>query len=106
MLNIRSNIAYFLPPDPIRNQGYLDTLRHTKPDNDPEAPPPKKPGDAVIVRSAIIGLLLGGIIGFFIGLRFGPGITTSSTFAGIFIGGIIGAFTGEFLKNRRFRHQS
>ena len=106
MLNVRSNIAYFLPPDPIRNQGYLDTLRHTKPDNDPEAPPPKKPGDAIIVRSAIIGLFLGGIIGFFLGLPFGPGVTTSITFAGIFIGGILGTLTGEVIKKHRFHQQS
>lgn len=104
MVNVRSNISFFLPPDPIRNQGYLDTLHHTKPGNDPEAPPPKKPGEALIIRSAIIGLLIGGLIGFFLGFYLGTGITVACTLAGLSTGCLAGAFLGEALRNHR-RHR-
>lgn len=102
---VQSNITFFLPPDPIRNQGYLDTLQHTRPSNDPESPPPKKPGEALIVRTAIVCLLVGGLIGFFLGFQLGTGIAVACTFAGIFIGCIAGAFLGEALNNRHLRHQ-
>jgi hypothetical protein len=104
MLNIKSNIAFFLPPDPIRPQGYQDTLRAIRPENDPEGPPPKKPGDANVVGFAILGLLVGGAAGFFISIHLDIGIIIISTFAGIIIGGVVGALIGEALKKRRFRH--
>ncbi len=106
MINVRSNISFFLPPDPIRNQGYLDTLRHTRPDNDPESPPPKKSGESLVVRTAIVCLLVGGLIGFFLGFQFNPGITVACTFSGILIGGVVGSFLGEALRNHRLHHQS
>jgi hypothetical protein len=105
MLSLKYNIVYFMPPDPIRPQGYQDTLHAIRPENDPDAPPHPKPGDSCIVVSTIIGLLIGGALGFFLPLHSGLGVILLSTFGGIIIGGILGALVGEAFKRRRFRHR-
>ncbi len=103
MPSIKGNIMYFILPDPIRPQGYQDNLRHNKEKNDPEAPPPKKPGDAYIAGGALVGLILGGIVSFmFTRTLVGDAKVILTTAAGIIVGGIIGVFIGDLLKHRKF----
>jgi hypothetical protein len=106
MLNLKYNVAYFMPPDPLRPQGYQDTLHAIRPENDPDVPPHPKPGDSYVVVSAIIGLLIGGALGFFLPLHSGLGVIILSTFGGIIIGGILGALVGEAIKRRSLHHQN
>jgi hypothetical protein len=107
MTGMRSNTAFMMPPDPIRNQGYLDTLRHTPEKNDPEAPPPKKPGEKYVIGIALLGMLVGATAAALISFRFAsPGALVFFILGGIIIGGIAGVLIGDAIKNRRFdRHQ-
>jgi hypothetical protein len=95
----------FMPPDPIRNQGYLDTLNHNRPDNDPEKPPAKGPGDSYIVLSAIIGLIIGCLLGFFIASLY---VNTALSVLCAAVGGLVCAiasvFIGDAIKKRKIRH--
>ncbi len=104
MLSLRSNVAFLMPPDPLRPQGYQDTLRATRPDNDPDAPPPKKPGESLIAGAAILGLLIGGVAGFLLSFRFvGSFLVVLCTVGGVVAGGIVGTLIGDAIRKRRFK---
>jgi len=104
MSGILQNLAFFMPPDPLRPQGYQDTLRATKEKNDPEGPPPKRPGDAYIAGYALLGVVLGGIAAFFIVRPFaGDAVVMLGTAAGVIIGGLIGVFVGDAVKRHKYQ---
>jgi uncharacterized protein YcfJ len=66
-----------------------------------QAPKPDK-GDRYILAVAFIGVIIGGIAGFFISLYgFGRQAVFLGVIAGIFVGGIIGAYAGERLKQKK-----
>ena len=97
----------YMPPDPLRNQGYLDTLNHNRPDNDPEKAPAKGPGDSYVVLSAIIGLIIGCLLGFFIAsLYVNTALSILCAAAVGLVCAIAGVFIGDAIKKRRAkRHQ-
>lgn len=69
---------------------------------DPELPPEKEPGDIYIFTGVLLGLIIGGIIGFLIAAS---GIIPASLFfpltiGGAIAGGIIGATIGNTVKKR------
>lgn len=96
----KRGVAFFLPPDPIRPQGYQDELRAVRPENDPERPPHREPGDGFILALAVVGILLGGCLGFVISRGIGGIIiAVLCILGGVLIGGTGGAFVGEKIKD-------
>jgi membrane associated rhomboid family serine protease len=107
VINMRPCTMAFMPPDPIRNQGYLDTLNHNRPNNDPEKPPAKEPYDSYVVLAAIIGLIVGSLLGFFIAsLYVNTVISVLCAVGGGLVCAAAGVFVGDAIKKRRIkRHQ-
>ncbi len=96
------HVLSFMPPDPLRPQGYQDTLQAKRQPNDPEGPPPKGPGDAYIAVGGIIGVLIGGTGGFLVSWGIvGIGIVIISVLGGVIVGGVVGAYLGDVIRKRR-----
>jgi outer membrane lipoprotein SlyB len=91
------------PADPLLRQKQTETemkLRYGG-ESDPERPPNPEPGDKYITLGAIVGLVVGGVAGAFIGGSFSflGGIIGASV--GIIGGGILGVQIGRLVKKRR-----
>jgi hypothetical protein len=106
MSSVRSNVAFLMPQDPLRGQGYQDTVRAIRPDNDPEKPPAKEPGDSNLVGLTLIGLVAGGALGFLVAsMIVGPSSWLLCAVVGGLVGGVIGAFIGDAINKRRYRRE-
>jgi hypothetical protein len=104
MLSQYSNVKFFMPPDPLRPQGYQDTLSSKKPDNDPDKPPAKEPGDSYIIISAIIGGIVGGLLAFILTFWFFNAVIVWLCVAGgVIAGGIAGTYIGDALEKRKLK---
>jgi uncharacterized protein YcfJ len=69
---------------------------------DSEKPPENEPRDALVIAGAIVGLILGGSIGFFV--SFGIGgvfIAILATGGGALLGGSVGALLGQRLRDAK-----
>ncbi len=98
------DVLFLMPPDPLRTQGYLDTAKALRPENDPESPPVKRPGDSWVLALALAGLVVGSTLGLVLALLLGGrSLWLLSTIAGGVIFGIAGAFAGDALKKRSAR---
>jgi hypothetical protein len=100
MSSVRSDVALLMPPDPLRDQGYQDTLRAIRPDNDPEKPPPREPGDKWILIAVVAGAAGCGILGVVVAILFGFATIFINLSVGVIGGGIIGALIGDLIKKR------
>lgn len=66
-----------------------------------QAPKPGK-GDSYILAATILGIVLGGVAGFFIAFYgFGISMVFLGVIGGIFVGGIVGVFAGSWLKQKK-----
>jgi len=99
MSRLELNVALLMPPDPIRTQSYQDTLTCIRPANDSEGPPPKGPGDAIVIVSALVGLVLGAGAGVAVGyLAFGSSLWLISVVVSTLLGTAAGALIGDTIK--------
>ncbi len=104
MSRLELNIAFLMPPDPIRTQSYQDTLNCIRPENDREGPPPKGEGDSIVLMSSILGLILGSAAGVATGLlASGSWFWVPSVVVGASIGTAAGAVVGDTIKKHRGR---
>jgi hypothetical protein len=104
MVNLRSNVAFLMPSDPLRGQGYQDTVRAIRPDNDPEKPPAKEPGDSYVIGLALVGLVAGGVLGYLVALLIvGLSSWILCAVGGGVMGATAGALIGDAVKKRRFK---
>ena len=103
--NLRSNVAFMMPPDPLRTQGAQDLTSSNRPEAD--RPPPKQPGDSLVVVAAMIGLAVGGAVGFVLAfLVFGLGFGILSTAGFAVAGAVGGTFIGDAIKKRRYKNNA
>ena len=71
-----------------------------------QLPPPKKAGDVYIIVGALLGVVLGGAVGFLVsGGIGGLFITILCTAGGSLIGGTVGAWLGEKVEKRATRQR-
>jgi hypothetical protein len=81
--------------------------RTLQPEGGPEKPPEREPGDAFVIAGAIIGLILGGTVGFFVSYGIGGLIIAIlATGGGVLLGGSVGAFLGQRMKETKNRSKS
>lgn len=89
----------FIPnPDyNTRQAGWAMKDQFKQPENDPERPPPKEPGDGFVIAGAVIGFFIGGVLGYFINslLHY---IVVFIILAGVFIGSLVGTYIGYRFK--------
>lgn len=94
----------FLQFDPNAYQAGVqaDMRLQNRDSNDPEQAPAPEEGDRIMLLATFIGIVLGGIAGFCIGMY---GIGRSAVFLsiiiGMLIGGFIGVYTGSYLKKKK-----
>ncbi len=70
-------------------------------ENDPEQAPRPGRGDRYILACALVGIVIGGVVGAIIGYHFFSIIGgIYGFFSGIILGGITGAFIGSVIKKR------
>jgi hypothetical protein len=82
----------------------LDEYLH--PGNDPQRPPPKKPGDVCILFGPVAGFMGGGILGLVVGWISGGGpFPLLHVFAGGMMGGLAVTVIGDSAKRRRISHR-
>jgi len=104
MSRLELNVALLMPPDPIRTQSYQDTLTCIRPANDSEGPPPKGPGDAIVIVSALVGLVLGAGAGVATGLlASGSWFWLPSMIVGALLGTAAGALVGDTIRKHKGR---
>ena len=110
MVNSRNNfsrtnvVAFWGDPQAYQRGVQIEQMLKDRDDKDPNQAPAPKKGDSYILAAAFIGIVLGGLAGFFIGLyTIGIEAIVMGTLAGIILGGIAGTFVGSYLKKRAAR---
>lgn len=86
------------PGEMMKKVVELELLQQYKSGDDPEKPPPKERGDKYYALGALIGVIVGGIIGDMLS-RFG-GLILFDIIGGGVVGGFLGIFAGSLMKKR------
>jgi uncharacterized protein YcfJ len=96
-----------MPDQDEPKQIYTEQNRKASYEPDSEKPPENEPRDAIVIVGAIVGLILGGSIGFFV--SFGIGgvfIAILATGGGALLGGSVGALLGQRLREAKKRRDT
>jgi len=89
-------------PDNNLDEGPESTL----PPEERETPPGKEPGDIYIIIMTIIGVLIGGTTGYFIGFPIaGVFLGILCVIGGAILGGTAGAFIGGRMKDLKIERE-
>lgn len=93
------DVVFTMLPDDLKGVPSNRPDGAVQPGNDPDRPTGREPGDGYVIGATIIGIVLGGTMGFFIALGVaGIFISVISTVGGAMVGGALGGFVGIRLK--------
>ena len=96
----------FTSPDAFKTSPETETEKSLKSKNEPEQTPKKEPGDGYTITAAILGILIGGAVGFFIAKDVaGIFLTVICVIGGMLIGGSAGGLIGERIRKSINEHR-
>jgi hypothetical protein len=104
---IRNSMRYYLNPFQHERETQWELEKQYGPEHDPEKPPAVEHGDKYIMIASTTGMILGGIIAGIVSIAVNWHFiaVVLSIIGGIVIGGILGVFIGRRIKKKFLRQE-